>query len=173
MTAKADTAGKAEEAEGRRSLVETWTEVVADASGLVQAEAGLARAETAANLRAMLRGSIIILAGLVLCMVAITFLSVAAVVGLAALIGLGWALLAVATVSIVLGVLLVRNGQVRMESLKILPDQSFRRISADLQRLSARGRAMRTSPAPAEPGPADSAPAEPGPVDKGERHETP
>jgi len=168
VTARADPADAPEEAEGRRSLVETWTEVVADASGLVQAEAGMARAETAANLRAMLRSSIIILAGLVLCMVAITFLSVAAVVGLAALIGLGWALVSVATLCIVLGGFLVWKGQARMESQRILPDQSFSRISMDLQRLSARGRAMSPGPSGQERGPGDSVPKE-----YGDGHETP
>lgn len=136
----------------RRSLAEAWAEVVADASGLVQAEAGLARAETATNLRALLRSAIIILAGVLLCMIAITFLSVAAVVGLAALIGLGLALLFVATAAGMLGVLFFRLGLIRMESLNILPDKSIGRISEDLRRLSARGRALTDVAGPGEPG---------------------
>ncbi len=141
MTGTPETRLHAEEAEGRRSLVETWTEVVADASGLIQLEAGLARAETAANMKALGRSTLTVVAGVVLCMTALIFLAVAAVVGLAALIGMGFALLAVALVCTVVGVVLIRFGQSKLADQTLLPDKSLQRISADLQRLSARGRA--------------------------------
>lgn len=179
MTAEADSTDKVREAMGdRRSLIDTWTEVVADASGLVRAEARLARVETATNLRALVRSSVTILLGLVLTMVAVTFFSVAAVVGLASFIGLGWALVSVAASCVALGVVLILLGQARMGLLKILPDQSIRRVSADLHRLSLRGRAMMTSAGDPVSKAQGSEPNQPGSghpehVRSGGNHETP
>ncbi len=127
---------------GRRSLVETWTEVVADASGLVQAEAALARAETSANLKALGLNSALLAGGVALMGLALVFLTVAAVVALAEAIGLLWALLAVGVACVAVGFVLIGSGRSRLAGQKLLPDRAIGRISSDLQALSARGRPM-------------------------------
>jgi hypothetical protein len=118
--------------------VETFTEVVADASGLVQAEASLARAETAANMKALGVNAGLLAAGAMLLMLAIVFVTVAGVVALAALVGLGWALLIVAALCVLGGGLLVGSGRARLGAQKLLPERSLRRMSADLRSISNR-----------------------------------
>lgn len=137
---------------GRRSLVGTWTEVVADAGGLIRAEARLARMETADNLKAVGRGSAAIGAGAVLLMLALVFVTVAAVAALAVLIGLIWALLGVAVACAVIGALLVNAGQARLSGQKLLPERTLKRMSNDLDRLAARASAPVAPPAPATGG---------------------
>lgn len=124
--------------QGRRSIVGTWTEVLADAGGLLRTEARLARLETADNLKAFGRSSAAIGAGLVLLTLALVFLTVAAVAGLALVIGLIWALLAVAGLCALLGLLLVKGAQARLAGQKLLPERTLRRMTDDLDRLAAR-----------------------------------
>ena len=124
----------------RRSLIETWTEVVNDAACLLQLEVGLAREETAANVKALGRGTFKVIAGGLMCMTALIFAAVAAVVGLAKVVGLLWALLAVALGCVAIGLVLIWAGRSTLSETKILPDESIHRVSADLKQLSARGR---------------------------------
>lgn len=140
------------DAPGRRSLVGTWTEVVADAGGLIRAEARLARMETADNLKAVGRGSAAIGAGAVLLMLALVFVTVAAVAALAVVIGLIWALLGVAVVCAALGIWLLNAGQARLSGQKILPERTLKRMSNDLDRLAARASVPVTPPASASGG---------------------
>ena len=136
-------AGEAPGAEPRRSIRATFTEVVADASGLVRTEAALARAETSANVRAIGRSSAVIGAGAVLMAVALIFLTVAGVVALASWIGMLWALLVMALLCGGLGFALVAHGQSRLSTQAILPERTLNRMSADLQKLAARGQPVR------------------------------
>ena len=126
-------------APGRRSFVDTFTEVVADAGGLVRAEAAMARLETGENLRGLARQSAKIGAGAVLLSVTIVMLAVAGVVGLGYLIGTLPALLLVAGVCALLGFLLLRNGLDGMSSQRLLPERTLSRMSRDLERLSEQG----------------------------------
>jgi hypothetical protein len=146
VTATPDPAPEAE-VQDRRSIVGTWTEVVADAGGLLRAEAKLARMETAANLRAVGRSSLAIGAGLMLLSLALVFLTVAGVVLLAALVGLIWALLLMAVLCAGLGALLVNAGQSSLAGKKLLPERTLRRMADDLDRLAARAAPVTPSPA--------------------------
>jgi hypothetical protein len=125
-------------APGRRSIVGTWIEVAADAGGLIRAEAGLARAETRANLQAVGREYAKLGAGAVLLSMALVFLTVATVVALAHFIGLLPALLVVALVCVVAGALLLRAGGTAVSRLPILPERTLGRMSRDLDNLAAR-----------------------------------
>ena len=115
-----------------RSLVETWTEVFADAGGLVRAEAALARAETEQNLRTLGRESAKVIAGGMLALMALVFLTIAAVVALAEFIGLLLALLVVAVLCMGGAWLLIANGLDGVSGQPILPDRTLRRMSRDL-----------------------------------------
>ena len=131
-------------APGRRSFVDTFTEVVADAGGLVRAEAAMARLETGENLRGFARQSAKIGAGVVLLSVTIVMLAVAGVVGLAYLIGTLPALLLVAGVCALLGIWLLRNGLDGMGAQRLLPERTLSRMSRDLERLSEQGAPLST-----------------------------
>ena len=131
-------------APGRRSFVDAFTEVVADAGGLVRAEAAMARLETGENLRGFARQSARIGAGVVLLSVTIVMLAVAGVLGLAYLVGTVPALLLVAAFCALLGVWLVRNGLDGMSSQRLLPERALSRMSRDLERLSEQGAPLST-----------------------------
>ncbi len=146
MTGTPDPAQEAE-VQDRRSIVGTWTEVVADAGGLLRAEARLARMETVANLRAVGKNSIAIGAGMLLLSLALIFLTVAGVAVLATLIGLVWALLLMAGLCVVGGVVLVNVGLSSLAGQKLLPERTLRRMADDLDRLAARATPV-TPPAP-------------------------
>ena len=122
----------------RRSIVETWTEVVADAGGLVRAEAALARAETERNIRLIGRESAKILVGGMLALMALVFLTIAAVVALAEFIGLLPALLVVAGFSLGAGWLLISRGLEGVSGQSILPERVLKRMGRDLDRLADR-----------------------------------
>ncbi|TPE63681.1 hypothetical protein FJQ54_02150 [Sandaracinobacter neustonicus] len=121
-----------------RSIVETWTEVVADAGGLVRAEAALARAETERNLRVVGRESAKVIAGGMLALMALVFLTVAAVVALAALVGLLPSLLIVAALCALIGWLLISKGLDGVSGQPILPDRALKRLSRDLGAMADR-----------------------------------
>jgi hypothetical protein len=123
----------------RRSIVETWTEVVADAGGLVRAEAALARAETAANLKAFGVQSAKLAFGMALLMLAMVFLTTAAVAALAVFTGWLVALLIVGGLCIAVGLLLVSRGRAALSDQQILPERSLKRMSRDLERLAEQG----------------------------------
>lgn len=123
----------------RRSIAETWTEVVADAGGLVRAEAALARAETAANLKAVGIQSAKLVAGLAFLMLALVFLTTAAVAGIAIFTGWLVALLIVGGLCIASGLLLLLRGRAALSGQQILPERSLQRMSRDLERLAERG----------------------------------
>lgn len=122
----------------RRSIVQTWTEVFADAGGLVRAEAALARAETAGNLNAIARESAKVVVGGMLALMALVFLTVSAVVALAYFTGLLLALLIVALVCLGAGWLLVKQGLDGVSGLPVLPERSLRRMGNDLDMLADR-----------------------------------
>lgn len=137
-------AGTPESASGeasapRRSIVETWTEVVADAGGLVRAEAALARAETTANLKALGIQTGKMVAGAMLMLLALVFLTTALVAAVALLTGWLVALLIVAALCAGGGLLLVSWGRSRLSGQQILPERSLRRMSRDLERLAEQG----------------------------------
>jgi hypothetical protein len=123
----------------RRSIVETWTEVVADAGGLVRAEAALARAETAANLKGLgIQTGKLVVGGMLL-LLALVFLTTGLIAALALVTGWLAALLIVAAVCAGCGVLLVNWGRTGMSNQQILPERSLRRMSRDLERLAEQG----------------------------------
>jgi hypothetical protein len=125
-------------AQGRRSLVGTWTEVLADTGGLLRAEARMARIETSDNLRSLGHSGAAIGAGLVLLTLALVFATVAGVVALAAVIGLVWALVGVAVLCLGGGLALVSGGLGRLSRQALLPERTLQRVSDDLDRLAAR-----------------------------------
>ena len=126
-------------AQGRRSFVDTWTEVVADAGGLLRAEAAMARLETGENLRGFARQSAKIGAGVVLLSVTLVMLAVAGVVALSYWLGMLPALLLVSAICAIIGLWLVRSGIDGFTGQRILPERSLSRMSRDLERLSAQG----------------------------------
>lgn len=140
------------DASGRRSLVDTVTEVVADAGGLLRAEAAMARLETGENLKGIAVESAKIGAGAVLLSVTIVMVAVAGVVALSYWVGMLPALLLVAAVCALIGTWLVRSGSDGMSAQRILPERSLARMSRDLERLSEQG-----APLPAGVGADDTA----------------
>jgi hypothetical protein len=137
-------------AQPRRSIVDTWTEVIADAGGLVRTEAALARAETAANLKSIGRQSAKLGAGAVLLSMALVFLTVAAVVAIAHLTGLLPALLIVAVLCVATGLLLLRSGQSRLSGQNLLPERTLGRMARDLDQLASRAAPPVPSDMPAD-----------------------
>ncbi len=134
----------------RRTILGTWTEVIADAGGILRAEAALARLETADNLKGAGRNALKMGAGLLLLTIAVIFLAVGAVVALAAVIGLGWALLAVALVNAAAGALLLWQGQAGLARVSLLPERTMARLTGDLERLGGRADRRREAGGPAE-----------------------
>lgn len=128
----------ADAVEPRRSIVDTWIEVFADAGGLVQTEARLARLEISSNVSQMGRQSAKLGAGVLLLSLALIFATVAAVVALAAWIGMLAALLLVMAACALTGYLLLRAGIDGLSGSSLMPDRSLGRISRDLGRISAR-----------------------------------
>ncbi|WP_199553900.1 phage holin family protein [Sandaracinobacteroides hominis] len=125
-------------AQPRRSIVDTWIEVFADAGGLVRTEARLARLEISSNVNQIGRQSAKIGAGALFLSLAVIFATVAAVVALAAWIGLLWALLLVMAVCGLIGFILLRAGIDGLSGTSLLPDHSLGRMSRDLGKISAR-----------------------------------
>lgn len=123
-------------AEGRRSFVDTLTEVVADAGGLLRAEAAMARLETGENLRGFFRDAARVGAGVLLLSTTIVMLAVAGVVALSYWLGMLPALLVVAAVCALLGFWLVHSGVDSILTRRILPERSLARVSRDLERIS-------------------------------------
>lgn len=127
-----------EKATPNRSIVATWSEVLADASGLVQTEARLVRSETGDNLKAVGRQSAKMGAGILLMFLALIFLTVAGVVALAAYIGLLWALVTGAVLCLIVGLFLASNGLEGLRDQPILPMRTLHRMSTDLGRMADR-----------------------------------
>lgn len=129
---------EARERAPRRSIVDTWIELFADAGGLVRVEAALARAETAQNLKAVGRQSAKMAAGFALLMMALVFLTIAAVVGIAHFIGYLPALLLVTVLCVGGGVALLVSGKNRLAGQTILPERVLNRMARDLDVLAER-----------------------------------
>lgn len=135
---------EANAAQGRRSFVDTWTEVVADAGGLLRAEAALARLETRENLRGFAHDTARIGVGALLLSTAIVMLSVAGVIALSYWLGMLPALLLVSAICTLLGYWLYRTGASGLSARRILPDRALARMSRDLERLSRQGSQLAT-----------------------------
>jgi hypothetical protein len=122
----------------RRSIVDTWIELLADVGGLVRVEAALARAETAQNLKVVGRESAKMAAGFALLMMALVFLTIAAVVGIAHFLGYLPALLLVTLMCAVGGIGLLVSGRNRLSGQTILPERVLGRMARDLDGLAER-----------------------------------
>lgn len=122
----------------RRSIIDTWTELFADAGGLVRVEAALARAETAQNLQKIGRESAKMAAGFALLLMALVFLTVAAVVGIAHFIGYLAALLLVMLVCAGGGAGLILSGKNRLAGQTILPERVLKRMARGLDMIAER-----------------------------------
>ena len=122
----------------RPSIASLLSEVVADAGGIVRAEAHLARLEVEGNVRAVGRSAFQAFAGLMFVGLALSFAAVAAVVALSLLVGLLWALLIVTGLCVATGVLLLRRARTLLRGVRLLPEASFGRMADDLERLSQR-----------------------------------
>jgi hypothetical protein len=138
----------------RRSIVDTWMELFADAGGLVRVEAALARAETAQNLKAIGRESAKLAAGFALLLMALVFLTVAAVVGIAHFLGYLPALLLVMLLCVGGGVGLILSGKNRLAGQTILPERVLKRMARDLDVIAERA-PLPPAATPAAPTPAD------------------
>jgi hypothetical protein len=136
----------------RRSIVDTWIELFADAGGLVRVEAALARAETAQNLKAVGRQSAKMAAGFALLLMALVFLTVAAVVGIAHFLGYLPALLLVTAGCVGGGLALLVSGRKRLAGQTILPERVLTRMARDLDLLAERAPLPQAAPLP-EPKP--------------------
>jgi hypothetical protein len=135
----------------RRSIVDTWIELFADAGGLVRVEAALARAETAQNLRAVGRQSAKMAAGFALLMMALVFLTIAAVVGIAHFIGYLPALLLVTAGCVGGGLALLVSGKNRLAGQTILPERVLNRMARDLDVIAERAPLPTVAPPPVPP----------------------
>lgn len=135
----------------RRSIVDTWVELFADAGGLVRVEAALARAETAQNLKAVGKQSAKMAAGFALLMMALVFLTIAAVVGIAHFIGYLASLLLVMLLCVGVGAALLISGKNRLAGQTILPERVLKRMARDLDVIAERA-PLPTAPAPSAAG---------------------
>lgn len=131
----------------RRSIVDTWVELFADAGGLVRVEAALARAETAQNLKAVGKQSAKMAAGFALLLMALIFLTIAAVVAIAHFIGYLPALLLVMALCAGGGVALMISGKNALAGQTILPERVLNRMARDLDVLAERA-PLPTAPPP-------------------------
>lgn len=129
----------------RRSIVDTWIELFADAGGLVRVEAALARAETTENLKAIGRQSAKMAAGFALLLMALVFLTVATVVAIAHFIGYLPALLVVTLLCVGAGLGLMHSGRTALVGQTILPERVLKRMARDLDLIADR------APLPAAP----------------------
>jgi hypothetical protein len=136
----------------RRSIVDTWIELFADAGGLVRVEAALARAETAQNLKAVGRQSAKMAAGFALLLMALMFLTVATVVGIAHFLGYLPALLLVTALCVGGGLGLLISGKNQLAGQTILPERVLNRMARDLDVIADRAPLPTVAPAPVERG---------------------
>lgn len=150
----------------RRSIVDTWIELFADAGGLVRVEAALARAETTQNLQAIGKQSAKLAAGFALLMMALVFLTISAVVAIAHFIGYLPALLLVTAGCVGAGLLLMQSARTALAGLTILPERALNRMARDLDVLAERA-PLPAAPAAAPAGPVPAAGAERGEVHAG------
>lgn len=137
----------------RRSIVDTWIELFADAGGLVRVEAALARAETAQNLKAVGRQSAKMAAGFALLMMALVFLTIAAVVAIAHFIGYLPALLLVMVACAGAGVGLMLSAKTALAGQTILPERVLKRMARDLDVIADRAPLPTVPPAAPLPAP--------------------
>jgi hypothetical protein len=138
-------------AAARRSIVDTWMELFADAGGLVRVEAALARAETAQNLKAVGAQSAKMAAGFALLLMALMFLTVATVVGIAHFIGYLLALLLVTALCVGGGLALLISGKNRLAGQTILPERVLNRMARDLDVIAERAPLPTVPASPVEP----------------------
>jgi len=141
----------ADHAAARRSIVDTWMELFADAGGLVRVEAALARAETAQNLKAVGAQSAKMAAGFALLLMALMFLTVATVVGIAHFIGYLLALLLVTALCVGGGLALLISGKNRLAGQTILPERVLNRMARDLGVIAERAPLPTVPASPVEP----------------------
>ncbi|MFA7440610.1 MAG: phage holin family protein [Sphingomonadaceae bacterium] len=122
----------------RRPLGNVWTEAFVDATRLFQTEVTLGQREIRDNLGAFGRaaafgGVAILFSGL-----AIVFLLAAAIVALAMVIGLLWALLLTGIVSLLVAVVLAVTARATVRGRGLLPKRSIGRIRRDIAKLQNR-----------------------------------
>ncbi len=122
----------------QRSILNTWADLLFGIGGLIHAEARLIRAETSANFQGAGRNVLLLAAGGLLLLVALVFLAVAAVMALATVTGMLWALALVAIACLIIGIVLIRNAQRRLERQSFLPERALARMAADLDRMTER-----------------------------------
>lgn len=135
----------------RRSVIDTWIELFADAGGLVRVEAALARAETAQNLKAVGKQSAKLAAGFALLLMALIFLTIAAVVAIAHFIGYLPALLVVTALCVGAGLGLMISGKTALAGQTILPERVLHRMGRDLDLLADRAPLPTAAPPAPEP----------------------
>lgn len=121
-------------------LRELWARVVEDGQALVRVEAAMAGVEFRDNLRVGMRSLGVAAAGYGFIALAAVLLSVAAVLALAAVVGILWALLLTGVGFAALGFVLVQGGKRATAGLNLLPSRSLHRMSEDFGRLVARVR---------------------------------
>ncbi|MFN7397469.1 MAG: phage holin family protein [Sandaracinobacter sp.] len=137
-----------------RSIVDSLFELFADAGGLVRVEAALARAETAQNLKAVGAQSAKMAAGFALLLMALMFLTVATVIGIAHFIGYLLALLLVTALCVGGGLALLISGKNRLAGQTILPERVLNRMARDLDVIAERA-PLPTVPVPPVEQPVD------------------
>lgn len=117
-------------------LIATWIEVFTDIKALLAAEAATARLEASDNFRFLGWQAAKLLTALVLLVAVLVLLVAAAVVYLAGFVGTLAALLLIAGVCLLLGLVLARSGGGRITTRPLLPTESIGRLSRDLKQLS-------------------------------------
>jgi hypothetical protein len=126
-----------------RPLPDVVREAAGEAAALLKTELQLLDLETRDNVKAYGRATGEVVVGLFLALVALVFLMAAGVVGLAALIGLGWAFFVAAGIAALLAWLAVSAGRRNLAGKSLLPKAGLARLSADLDRLAMRAEAVR------------------------------
>lgn len=128
---------------GLRPVLRMWTEVANDAQMLVRSETKLTRDEIGANVKSYAISIGLVAVGAGLAALAVVFLLVAAVVALAQLIGILWALLVLGGGCLLVAAVLILVARAILARTSLLPKKSIDRISTNISQMTARARLAR------------------------------
>lgn len=108
-------------------------DLVRDLAGLVKSEGRLIRSELTEAGRTIAIGGEMMVAGAILLLVSLIVLAQALVIGLAGLVGPGWAATIVAAVLGAIGALLVVRGRKAMAVTNLLPERTIEQTGRDIR----------------------------------------
>lgn len=125
---------------GEESIADTVRELISDIRDLVRAELQLARQEIRADLNALLMATALLVVGGVAAFLGVTFLLLAVVFALGAIMPLGLASFIVGAVVLIIGGILAWRGLDTLKSTNPLPEQTIESAREDAEWMQNRMR---------------------------------